>query len=309
MSFKYIIFLLFNLDLYQIGSCKDGCPDNQQLHKQIYEIKNMFNDINIEELTLSGNNAPCKPMKTIFDIRFDSLPKNCKTDRIPRTCAEATECTCSTGIYNITNPIDKEVNLTVFCDMNNYGGDWLYILRRNDGTQNFNRTWKDYVNGFGNIAGEFWLGLENIYALTNFYGPQELFVFLESFKDTTGYARYDNFLIGSAKEDYKLESLGQYSGTAGDSLYRLLGSKFTTLDKDNDEMKQNCAEIRGGGFWFKNCTDANPTANYLRGSYSKKGAYNIGSYWKTFEGCRYSLKTIIFMIRRKNVSKFEPIAN
>ena len=30
--------------------------------------------------------------------------------------------------------------------------------RRFDGTENFNRNWTDYEQGFGSIDGEFWLG-------------------------------------------------------------------------------------------------------------------------------------------------------
>ena len=36
-----------------------------------------------------------------------------------------------------------------------------------DGTINFLREWLDYKHGFGNLATEFWLGLEKIHMLTN----------------------------------------------------------------------------------------------------------------------------------------------
>ncbi|XP_037827788.1 ficolin-2-like, partial [Lucilia sericata] len=156
-----------------------------------------------------------------------------------------------------------------------------YILKRVDGSENFRRSWLDYVNGFGNPVGEYWIGLENLYALTNFYGPQELLVFLENFKGETAFARYDHFVIGNAVEKYKLKSLGRYAGTAGDSLYNQLNAAFSTLDNDNDNSNRNCADIRKGGFWFKDCTIVNPTGHYLRGAYSNN--YE-GSFWKTFGG-------------------------
>lgn len=195
--------------------------------------------------------------KPIFDIRFDELPKHCPQIHQPQSCNEATSCTRVSGIYNLTVKRYSNQSFNVFCDSQNFEGNWLYILRRNDGSENFNRPWLDYVKGFGNPAGEYWIGLENLYALTNFNGPQELNVFMENFEGRQVFARYDNFLVGNASENYKLKSLGRYWGTAGDSLYTQLGAQFSTHDFDNDEMKgTNCAAARKGGFWFKDCSKA-----------------------------------------------------
>ncbi|ESO84996.1 hypothetical protein LOTGIDRAFT_168257 [Lottia gigantea] len=54
----------------------------------------------------------------------------------------------------------------VLCDFNN--GMTNIQVRRSDSVEvNFNRTWNDYVNGFGNTHSEYWLGLQNIFDLTN----------------------------------------------------------------------------------------------------------------------------------------------
>ena len=49
------------------------------------------------------------------------------------------------------------------------GGGWTVIQRRNAslGRVNFVRDWKNYENGFGDLDGEYWIGLNNIYELTN----------------------------------------------------------------------------------------------------------------------------------------------
>ena len=31
-------------------------------------------------------------------------------------------------------------------------------MHRKDGTEDFDRTWKEYEAGFGNVNGEFWFG-------------------------------------------------------------------------------------------------------------------------------------------------------
>merc|ERR1712227_590027 len=55
-------------------------------------------------------------------------------------------------------------------------GAWTVIQKRYYGHENFNRSWVDYKNGFGNELFqdpkkmEYWIGLNNIHKLTNEYG-------------------------------------------------------------------------------------------------------------------------------------------
>ena len=39
-------------------------------------------------------------------------------------------------------------------------------MNRYDGSENFDLPWNDYKDGFGNLNGEFWLGLDKMHALT-----------------------------------------------------------------------------------------------------------------------------------------------
>ena len=43
----------------------------------------------------------------------------------------------------------------------------MVFQRRMDGTEDFYRGWDDYVKGFGDLNGEFWLRLNKIHRLTN----------------------------------------------------------------------------------------------------------------------------------------------
>ena len=73
-----------------------------------------------------------------------------------------------TGLYEIRDPSVNDGTIHVCCDMETDGGGWIVIQRRiTNGTVNFYRNWEDYVNGFGDLDGEFWIGLNNIYQLTN----------------------------------------------------------------------------------------------------------------------------------------------
>ena len=57
-------------------------------------------------------------------------------------------------------------------------------------------------------------GNDNLHALTS-DKRQRLRVELANYDNDTAFAVYDNFVIGSEKEKYKLKSIGHYSGNAG----------------------------------------------------------------------------------------------
>ncbi|KAH8291342.1 hypothetical protein KR054_010820 [Drosophila jambulina] len=44
--------------------------------------------------------------------------------------------------------------------------------------------------------------------------------------------------------------MGNYSGTAGDSMTYHLSQPFSTFDRDN---AAGCAALRRGAWWYKNC--------------------------------------------------------
>lgn len=98
----------------------------------------------------------------------------------------------------------------VFCDQKTDRGGWTVFQRRRDGSVDFYRAWNEYKNGFGNLNGEFWLGLDKIHRLT-VHGDYKLRVDLEDFEGNKAYAEYSSFGVTSEKAKYVL-SLGSYSG-------------------------------------------------------------------------------------------------
>ena len=116
------------------------------------------------------------------------------------------------GVYHILPEGSTcEEPIQVFCDMNTTG-KWIVFQRRQDGLVDFYRNWTDYVNGFGDLEGEHWLGLDKISCLSS--GGAVLRVELEDVSGTRKYAEYSTFSVDDASTNYRLNVEG-FSGTAG----------------------------------------------------------------------------------------------
>ncbi|KAF3820998.1 hypothetical protein GH733_011151 [Mirounga leonina] len=169
--------------------------------------------------------------------------------------------------------------------------------RREDGSVNFFRGWEAYRDGFGKLTGEHWLGLRRIHALTT-QATYELHVDLEDFDNGTAYARYGSFGVGlfsvDPEEDGYPLTVADYSGTAGDSLLKHSGMRFTTKDRDSDHSENNCAAFYRGAWWYRNCHTSNLNGQYLRGAHA---SYADGIEWSSWTGWQYSLKFSEMKIR------------
>ncbi|CAG2240823.1 unnamed protein product [Mytilus edulis] len=75
---------------------------------------------------------------------------------LPRDCSDIKESNTRSGVYTIS--IDTVGGKQVYCDMDVDGGGWIVIQRRSNWKVKFERTWNEYENGFGDVAGEHWLG-------------------------------------------------------------------------------------------------------------------------------------------------------
>ncbi|XP_022097046.1 ficolin-1-like isoform X1 [Acanthaster planci] len=203
----------------------------------------------------------------------------------PKDCSEAfTNGATASGVYTV-QPEDDGSPFEVYCDMETDGGGWTVFQRRQDGSVDFYLGWESYRQGFGNLDGEFWLGNDNLHRLTA-QGDYRLRVDLEDFENNTRYAVYNSFRVANASTNYQL-TVGNYSGTAGDSLLYHNNQAFSTRDRDNDSSSGNCATGYAGSWWYNACFRSNLNANYLRGQTS---VYGKGVVWRSWRGYYYSLK-------------------
>uniref|UniRef100_A0A671NB10 Microfibril associated protein 4 n=1 Tax=Sinocyclocheilus anshuiensis TaxID=1608454 RepID=A0A671NB10_9TELE len=125
----------------------------------------------------------------------------------------------------------------------------------------------------------------------------KLRVDLEDFEGQKAYALYKSFSVDSEADGYKLHVSGFVDGGAGDSLSPHNGMKFSTFDKDQDLLGDNCAlKYYQGGFWYKNCYYTNPTGNYLWEKDNR--VTNTGATWYYWKKSWNSLKSISMKIRR-----------
>jgi len=141
-------------------------------------------------------------------------------------------------------------------------GGWIVIQRRvPNGTVNFYRGWKDYVEGFGHLDSEFWYGLRNIHCLTT-REDVELRIVLQDEQGNKLTWVYRQFSVDGADQKYRLH-IGQGTGKQGsyDALagpHSLNNMYFSTFDRDNDAYSGgHCAVTYKGGWWYRGCYHGN----------------------------------------------------
>ncbi|KAK2500308.1 hypothetical protein MC885_015505 [Smutsia gigantea] len=168
----------------------------------------------------------------------------------------------------------------VLCDMHVDGG-WTMIQSQDWGRErplDFERCWQEYKQGFSNLGGDHWLGLEHISGLTSQPGLHtELTVDLQDVGNHTLQAHYDNFHVDKEDQFYWL-TLGLYSGNAGDTFRgrgrtdNQEGCGFSTLDHDHDR----CAPWTDDARAFASCSGDH---SGFRWWYSDCGQENLNGRW------------------------------
>ncbi|XP_032289027.1 microfibril-associated glycoprotein 4-like isoform X2 [Drosophila virilis] len=249
----------------------------------LFKNKNSLNLISTEKCLHSKDNS--------LDDKREKVVKNLETISTLHSMDKYLSSNCldkSNDIYLLKVPGLEP--FPVLCDSTLAGSGWTVVQRRKDGTENFNRNWQDYRAGFGDLRGEFFMGLEILHRMTKAQS-HELFIHLEDFHNETRYAHYNNFVIGSEHESYKIESLGEYSGNADDALLQHKNCKFSTPDRPV-AGKSNCAVLYQSGWWFNGgCYLCNLNGQYITQNIENPNAIE----WRTWHF--RPLKFVQMMIR------------
>ena len=141
------------------------------------------------------------------------------------------------------------------------------IQRRISDSVDFDRDWDDYVNGFGEEDGNYWMGLEEIHQLTTTHDVS-LFIDIETFEGEPFTLKLQTFSVGNAASNYAWNYSGysQSSDRVKLTVFRSMenGMMFSTRDRDNDRYPGvHCAsEVYRGGWWYRGCANINLNGDY-----------------------------------------------
>lgn len=148
------------------------------------------------------------------------------------------------------------------CHRDTANAHWLVIQSRgaisNSGfVENFNRSWMDYKNGFGDLNGDFWYGNDLLHRLTR-DDDMELRVSLTAWNGSKLDLDYGLFRVDSEQYNYNL-IIGdpKFNDLQFDSMSYHNNQDFSTFDRRNDKTDLDgmagccsCAISYGGGWWF-----------------------------------------------------------
>ncbi|XP_006126821.2 angiopoietin-related protein 3 [Pelodiscus sinensis] len=269
-------------------------------HNQIRELEEKLSNTDFHENTESSFSLKqMEPRIIPFPSHNSTAPAQVK--------GLATDCTAlykrgerTSGIYSI-KPNGSEA-FNVFCEVKT-DSSWTVIQNRVDGSLDFNQTWESYTNGFGDLNGEFWLGLEKIYSIAN-QADYILRIELKDWRDNKHYVEY-TFTLGSSETDYTL-LLSETLGNISNALPEQTKLRFSIMDHDNATRRDfNCPQRYSGGWWHRACGETNLNGKYINPRSEGKLERRRGIYWKPQKGRFYLIKSTKLMIHPTDLESFE----
>uniref|UniRef100_A0A3B4A322 Fibrinogen C-terminal domain-containing protein n=1 Tax=Periophthalmus magnuspinnatus TaxID=409849 RepID=A0A3B4A322_9GOBI len=196
------------------------------------------------------------------------------------------------GVY-VINPGTSEPFMA-FCDMTT--GETV-IQRRTDGSINFDQNWEKYESGFGDLQGEFWLGLSRIHSLS-VQGNSVLHIHLEECKQLRRVFEY-RFALEGPQSNYTIH-LSPLSHDLPDVMGNQTNTTFSTKDRGNGKQHHhNCIQDTGG-WWFHPCGGTNLNGKYFKSR--RRPGQKRGIQWRAGRRGSSSLKFTQMSVGRLQLS-------
>lgn len=155
------------------------------------------------------------------------------------------------GVYELDPSNNKYKRFNVYCNMT--AGGWTAIMRRDLSVNkiDFYHDLTRYKQGFGDLMGEHFLGLDYISLLTNMQDRELMLVI-----NDTQY-RVNNFKVLGEFYHYKLVVMDDIDRMPdGTTMLRLNNTFFSASDVDFDQATNgNCSTGWKSGWWFTDCYD------------------------------------------------------
>lgn len=143
--------------------------------------------------------------------------------------------------------------------------NWIVFQQKTSAAPAFNRSWADYRSGFGDPNGNFWLGLERLYQMTQ-SAKYRMRIEVQLQYNLKWYSvEYDSFVVDSEPNGYAIH----LNGCAGDacdpfdspiSTSKQNHMPFSTPEQftlqytgNSTTIVKGCGFLPAGGFWYNNC--------------------------------------------------------
>uniref|UniRef100_A0A1Q3F8J8 Putative salivary secreted angiopoietin n=1 Tax=Culex tarsalis TaxID=7177 RepID=A0A1Q3F8J8_CULTA len=256
-----------------LTSQTDNIILNQQYCANHEALKNLFFDLTPKCLANQTSTPPLIPTTPTTTEATEATTTTPEDNNVYRRCSEAPP---RSGVYWLQR--QDGTLFRAFCEQERFGGGLLVFQSRLDGSVDFNRSWSEFVDGFGDPAGEYWLGLETLHQTAP--NATELIVAIKNYSDVEAYERYPSFWINPLNTNYTIRFTEQGTGTAGDALYQYFSEQFLTYDNISNGKYQGCISELASAFWHYGCNSQIPRNN-LNGIYGL-GRGTQGIWWGTF---------------------------
>ena len=131
----------------------------------------------------------------------------------------------------------------------------MVIFRKRKPTnENFERSWDEYKEGFGDITSEFRMGNELIHRVTNSGGKYFIFVWAKTPTGNETVSKYGSFYIENESNKYRihfddtlLEGIVSFGGANNNNVN---GMGFSTAEVDEGSI---CVSKHGPS-WYNDCS-------------------------------------------------------